>query len=797
MIAHRLIRIYGIVQGVGFRPFVKREADSRGILGFVKNKGSMVEIMASGPEDRVRECYNALLSSPPERAVIIRSEISEYGGGESTGPAKGEESGEDIAEESAAGIKGFEIRKSEHVSGEKYMSPDIGICEECAKDLFDLGNRRYLHPFINCTQCGPRFTILRSFPYDRERSSMGAFPLCPECGREYEDPDSRMFDLQSVCCNDCGPEFYVPGKDLKGLSAISEVRRVIAEGGIAAVKGIGGFHLCCSAYDDNAVRLLRQRKMRPAKPFAVMMKDMDTVKRECETALFQENALKAYQRPIVLLRKRDVPGISPAVAPDNPKLGVMLPYAPLHLLLFSLDDGRDLPDTLVMTSGNVSGAPICINDEEALEELSPFSDIILSNNREILTRADDSVMDFFEGKPCILRRSRGYAPLPLMMPIKDTGIRRTVLALGGDLKNCFCISEGNKLYPSAYVGDMGDIRSGTVLKKGVERMEELLELKPEIIISDMHPGYASVRIAEETAAELKIPHIKVQHHYAHILSCMAENGFSGPVIGAAFDGTGYGGDGSIWGSEIMRADLSGYERLSHIRPFMQVGGDSGAKEGWKSAVSMLRLSFPGEIRETAERLMLCTGEEASLVSRMAETGVNSLLSSSAGRLFDAVSAVLGFCRESSFEGEAAMLLQFGAERYEESSLTGKGTILPLGLIQEAERLCLENGQSLLMTDILFNMVVEAALRGEDTKMLAFFFHYALSLLTVSDIRKACKESGIRTAALSGGCFQNTLFLRLVKEGLVKEGISVLTHSLIPSNDGGISAGQCLYGMNLS
>ncbi len=780
MITHRIIRIYGIVQGVGFRPFVKREADSRGILGFVKNKGSMVEIMASGPEDRVREFYNALLSSPPERAVIIRSEISEGD-----------------TESIAAGVRGFEIEKSEHVSGEKFMSPDIGICEECAKDLFDPGNRRYLHPFINCTQCGPRFTILKSFPYDRERSSMGAFPLCPECIREYEDPDSRMFDLQSVCCNDCGPEFYVPGRDIKGLAAISEVRRVIAEGGVAAVKGIGGFHLCCSAYDDNAVRLLRERKMRPSKPFAVMMKDMKTLKGKCEVSALQEKALKGYQRPIVLLRKRKDNGISPAVAPDNPKLGVMLPYAPLHLLLFMPYDGREMPDTLVMTSGNVSGAPICISDEEALEELSPFTDIILSNNREILTRADDSVMDFFEGKPCMIRRSRGYAPLPLIMPLKDTRIRRTVLAVGGDLKNTFCISDSNRLYPSAYVGDMGDIRSGAVLKKGMERMEELLELKPELIISDMHPGYASVRIAEEIAAERKIPHIKVQHHYAHILSCMAENGFSGPVIGAAFDGTGYGDDGSIWGSEIMRADLSGYERLSHIRPFMQAGGDSGAKEGWKSAVSMLRLSFPGETEETAEKLMLCTGEEAALVSRMAETGVNSLMSSSAGRLFDAVSAVLGFCRDSSFEGEAAMLLQFSAERYEKRSPVGNTGILPSSYIEKAERLCLDDRQSLLTTDILFKIIVEAVLQERDRKMLAFFFHYALALLTVSDIRKACKESGIRTAALSGGCFQNTLFLRLVKEGLLKEGISVLTHSLIPSNDGGISTGQCLYGMNLS
>ncbi|MBQ6966736.1 MAG: carbamoyltransferase HypF [Lachnospiraceae bacterium] len=786
MITHRVIRIYGIVQGVGFRPFVKREADSRGIVGFVKNKGSMVEIVASGPEEGVREFYNALISSPPERAVIIRSEISE----ECIPSVTGEGGMGDVE---ASGAYGFEIRKSEHVSGEKFMSPDIGICEECAKELFDPGNRRYLHPFINCTQCGPRFTILKSFPYDRERSSMGAFPLCPECGREYEDPDSRMFDLQSVCCNDCGPSVYVMGRDISGLAAISETRKVIAEGGIAAVKGIGGFHLCCSAYDDKAVNLLRQRKNRPSKPFAVMMKDMDTVKRACEVSSLQEKALKAYQRPIVLLDKKDVLGVSTAVAPDNPKLGVMLPYAPLQLLLFNLQDGSEIPDALVMTSGNVSGAPICINDEEAFEILSPFSDIILSHNREILTRADDSVMDFFEDKPYMIRRSRGFAPLPLMIPFKDMQDKGTVLAVGGELKNTFCIAEGNKLYPSAYVGDMTDIRSGTALRKGIERMEELLELKPEIIISDMHPGYSSVKIAEETAAELKIPHIKVQHHYAHILSCMAENGFSGPVIGAAFDGTGYGEDGSIWGSEIMRADLSGYERLSHIRPFMQAGGDSSAKEGWKCAVSLLKLSHPDRGSETAAKLGLCSTEEAEFIFRMAETGVNSVTSYSAGRLFDAVSAVLRFCRESSFEGEAAMLLQFGAERHERSSKARNSEVLPLSLIQKAEKLCQDDGQSLLKTDILFKIIVDEVLAGEDREMLAFFFHYAFALLTVSDIHKACKESGIRTAALSGGCFQNLLFLRLVKDGLTGRGISVLTHSLIPANDGGIAIGQCLMG----
>lgn len=757
------IRIYGIVQGVGFRPFVKREADRCNITGTVQNKGSYVEIMASGSSEDVRKFYDALITDPPERAVILRTESRDS--------------------EKEAPEEGFFITESVHRRGEKYIPPDIAVCDKCAEELFDPGNRRYLHPFINCTQCGPRFTILKNLPYDRERTSMAEFPMCSECAAEYSDRESRRFDAQPVCCNNCGPEVYIINSTLKGMAAITEARKCIAEGGIIAVKGIGGFHLCCDARNESAVELLRKRKKRPVKPFAVMMKDMQAVLSECVCGKEEEKILRGYQKPIVLLERSATGSLPEVTAPGNPRLGIMLPYTPVHLMLFNMEDGVRSTDALIMTSGNISGDPICMNDDEAVRELSGIADIFLSNDREILTRADDTVMDIYDGRPYMIRRSRGYVPLPIVI---SGGNEDTVLAVGGELKNSFCTGIGGNLYLSAYIGDLTYKRSVDALKMAVNRMEDLLEAVPDKVICDMHPGYNSTAAASEIG---KDP-VKVQHHYAHILSVMAENDYLKPVIGAAFDGTGYGTDGTIWGGEILKADTKGFVRLSSIRPFKQPGGDAGAREGWRIAVSMLHEYYSGkDEKRIEEELGFCSLAEADAVDKMIDTNTNIVMSTSAGRLFDGVSAILGICGRSTFEGEAAMALQAAAE-----SCAGESVDISC-IEKEVTETVSDYGRSpLSCTDRLFRYIVKRRLEGEDSGRLALIFHKAFALMTAVEIRKRCRASKIKTAALSGGCFQNILLLDEVKKKLEEYGIDVLIHSLVPPNDGGIALGQCLYGL---
>ena len=402
----------------------------------------------------------------------------------------------------------FEIIESEKETGDIFVSPDIATCDKCAQELFDKNDRRYLHPFINCTQCGPRLTILDAMPYDRVRTTMNDFPMCEKCEYEYTHAHTRRYDAQPVCCNDCGPQVYIVGEDIKGADAITLARKSIMNGKVIAVKGIGGFHLCCDAKNEQAVSRLRKLKNRPAKPFAVMMKNMDTVQRECTVQDGQQEFLTGYQKPILLLEKKDGT-LAPSISPDNPTVGVMLPYAPLQMLLFDYPDGVEMTDCLVMTSGNVSGAPICRNDEDAQKEIGTYCDMILSHDRRILIRADDSVMDWFDGKSYMIRRSRGFAPLPVMVSKKA---KLQSLAIGGELKNTFCIGKNELLYLSSYVGDMADIRTVYALKESVQRMQELLEVTPEKCVCDMHPKYNTVAVAEETGLPLE----KLQHHYARL-----------------------------------------------------------------------------------------------------------------------------------------------------------------------------------------------------------------------------------------------------------------------------------------
>ena len=794
----RLIRIYGIVQGVGFRPFVSRLADRYGISGSVCNKGSYVEIIARADESVIGDFVHAIEAEAPERSAIVKVKVMD--------------SPVDISIDS-----GFKIALSKHEDGQIFVSPDIATCPDCARELFDKNNRRYLHPFINCTQCGPRLTILDSMPYDRVKTSMAGFPMCEACSDEYTDMNSRRYHAQPVCCNDCGPELYtlVGGESgtgrpegVYGAAALLETRAVIRNGGVAAIKGIGGFHLCCDAASEAAVQRLRQLKARPMKPFAVMMRDLEVVGRECRLEPEMEPLLTGPQKPIILIPRRHDSAesaeldsniqeeiktnsqirhrlrIAASVAPDNPNLGVMLPYTPVHMLLFDYPDDEPISDVLVMTSGNPSGAPICMNDEEALKYLSPMCDIILSNSRDIRIRADDTVMAFYRSKPYMIRRSRGYSPLPIVAKRESS---YAVLGIGGELKNAFCLGDKGLFYPSPYIGDMADMRSVRALEAATTRMERLLEIHPDIIVGDMHPGYNTSEMARVIAEREGVPVMEVQHHHAHMVSCMAENEYEGTALGVTFDGTGYGPDGTIWGGEFLLGDESGYERVGSIAPFIHAGGDIASREGWRIAYSMISTALGSEAaNRIGETLGLGDEKGRQSIDFMLGNNINTVKSTSAGRLFDAVSAVLGIKSASTFEGEASMALQFAAERAEAQGIS----LAPY----EGRLMNIDEEQFKLCTDTLLMELAARSLADQDTDQLAYFFHKALADMIVIACCYQRTRCEVNVVALSGGVFQNLLLLRLVDDGLEREGFKVLKHGVVPTNDGGIALGQAAAGI---
>lgn len=757
------ISVFGVVQGVGFRPFVCRTARELAIKGQVCNKGAYVEILLQGTEKQKNTFLTVLKAEAPERAVILKIDTME------------------VQKEPYAS---FEIVESEKEGGTVLVSPDIGVCPTCQKELTDPANRRYQHPFINCTSCGPRLTILESMPYDRERTSMKEFPMCEKCAAEYKDPTSRRYDAQPVCCPDCGPQVYLLDRAERGRDAISAARRAIAAGKIIAVKGLGGFHLCCDATDETATARLRTLKHRPVKPFAVMMRDSSAVKNACYITDKQQEVLEGYQKPIMLLKRRTDSRLAPSVAPHNPQVGVFLPYTPLHMLLFTYDDGVQVPPALVMTSANVSGAPICRTEEDIRQEMLSCCDLVLSHDRKIRLRADDSVMDWYDNRPYMIRRSRGYAPLPVFA---GKGRKKQVLAVGGELKNSFCIGKDNLFYLSPYIGDMSDMRTVAVLKESMRRFSSLLAAKPAIAACDLHPQYNSRQVAEESG----LPVVPVQHHYAHVLSCMAENNYMDKVIGVAFDGTGYGTDGTIWGGEVLLCDPKSFVRYTSVPPFKQCGGDAAAREGWRIAVNLLYDFYGEKEREKAEALMeelhLASSEERRAQLYMATERVNTVTSTSVGRLFDAVSAILGICRESTFEGEAAMRLQFVAEKWPAEEYSFGFEFMPKPLCKRGSFRVMNFAEA--WKDVLDDIEMECSI--EET---AYRFHVSVAEMVAGACMTARQETGIKVAALTGGVFQNRLLLRLCEEVLQENGFNVLTHSLIPPNDGGLALGQAVHAM---
>ena len=581
--------------------------------------------------------------------------------------------------------------------------------------------------------------------------------MCDACAEEYFDKNSRRFDAQPICCNDCGCEVYLIGKNLRGHDAIKFVRKILSDGGIVTIKGIGGFHLACDARNFNAVQRLRNSKTRPTKPFAVMFRNIDAVKRECFLSEAEKTFLDSPQKPIVLLRKK-INSIAANVAPHINKLGVLLPYTPLHMLIFDFpDEITNFPDALIMTSGNPSGVPITIDDDDAIKNFD-YCDAILSHNRKILLRADDSVMDFTEDRPSMIRRSRGYAPLPIFY---DSN-KKSVLAIGGELKNTFCLAKNNLFYASPYIGDVGDLRTVEVLEKSINRMENLLEITPEVIACDLHPRYQTTALAEKISAERGVPLIKIQHHYAHILSCMAENNYRGEVIGVAFDGTGYGDDATIWGGEFFICNEKTYTRAAHVKKFIQAGGDKSAREGWRIALSFTDLNTARELNLADENNL--RGQKFLLDSK-----INCVESTSVGRIFDAAAAILGICNVSTYEGEAAMHLQAAAERSDKNF-----------------RADFKN------TDEIITELLSRRLAGENVNDLARLFHKRLAEMTAQICEELSLKTKIKTVALSGGVFQNSLLTSLTIKKLQRRGLKVLRHELIPPNDGGICIGQAVH-----
>lgn len=742
------INVQGVVQGVGFRPFVYGLASRLGLGGRVRNGTTGVVIDVEGEQASVETFLQALVAEAPPLAVIERvaterKQVRHY--------------------------TTFAIEKSE-TQDEKavFISPDVATCPECLGELANPHDRRYQYPFLNCTNCGPRFTIIIGVPYDRERTTMGGFTMCPACRAEYEDPRDRRFHAQPTACPACGPRLRVTdfqGNEVPVADPIAFVGARLQEGRIVAVKGLGGYHLSCDTLQDEVVRELRRRKHREAKALAIMVPDLDTVRRLCEVSAVEAKLLTSPRRPIVLLRKRDDCSIAEEVAPRNRYLGVMLPYTPLHDLLM-----RQVARPLVMTSGNLTEEPIAYEDDDAAGRLSGIADYFLAHNRPVHMRCDDSVTRVVMGRELPLRRSRGYAPLPIRLSRPFT---RPILACGGQLKNTFCLARGEYAFLSHHIGDLDDYRTYRSFVEGIEHFKGLFDITPEAVAYDLHPGYRSSQYALSLEG---LPHIAVQHHHAHIASCMAENGCEGPVIGVALDGTGYGSGGRIWGGEFLVADYSHFERLAHLEEVPLPGGEQAIRQPWRMAGSYLHHVY-GDAMEGLDLDFIRRLDRRvwSLIRRMMARGVNSPLTSSAGRLFDAVAALLGLRDEVQYEAQAAVELEMLAD-----GTPGEG--YPFRILSGGRPMVVE-------TKGIIKGVVEDLTRGEPAPLIAAKFHATLGEIILEVCCQIRELTGLGQVALSGGVFQNVRLLTETMGRLAAESFEVYTHSRVPPNDGGIALGQ--------
>jgi hydrogenase maturation protein HypF len=741
------IRVGGIVQGVGFRPFIYRLASERNLTGYVLNDASGVDMEVEGRLEAVSAFLTAIVKEKPPRARVDTLSAHFV----------------DIENEA-----GFIIRESEVTAGRAVLiSPEIATCEDCLRELRDPSDRRFGYPFINCTNCGPRYTIIRDIPYDRAKTTMDAFKMCPECRAEYEDPMNRRFHAEPNACWVCGPGVVLrdeSGAEVSCDDPIGRATDLLSEGRIVAVKGLGGFHLAVDASNDGAVLRLRERKHREEKPLAVMARDLDTVRSFAEVGQEEATLLCDAARPIVLLRKRTDCTLSGWVAPGNRNIGVMLPYTPVHHLLLDRDFRA-----LVMTSGNISEEPIAIDIDDALARLGGIADYYLDHNREILSRCDDSVMRVVEGRTMFLRRSRGYVPLPLELDVSPPSI----LACGAHLKNTVAVTCGNKVFLSQHIGDLENVAAYDFFNSAIERLEKVADTQPSVVAHDLHPDYLSTRRALEFPAAIRIG---VQHHHAHIAGCLGEAGVDGPVIGIALDGTGYGTDGTIWGCEILVATRHEFRREAHLETVGMPGGDKAVLEPWRMAVSHMANAFGDDLnRLDLPGILGRDREEIRTVRMMLEQNLNCPRTSSCGRLFDAVSAICGIRSRISFEGQAAIELEMAAGG-------DGGRTYPVEITETA-------GKLVISPRAMIRMLVDDIVAGGDLGAVSAGFHawLAASLAEVAVVLGS--KHGIGVAAMSGGCFQNELLVRNTKRLLAEAGFEVLLNTQVPPNDGGISFGQ--------
>ena len=744
----RYFAVKGVVQGVGFRPFVYGLAQKIGLPGWVKNSSAGVYIEVEGSPQAVARFTERLPREAPPRSRIESLSFEDR---------------------PPAGYAAFEIRESMEEEGQyQLISPDIATCPACAREIFDAEDRRFGYPFTNCTNCGPRFTIIEDIPYDRPKTTMARFRMCPRCQKEYDDPADRRFHAQPNACPACGPRLELVDRQGKLFPAEDPLRsavNLLQEGKILAVKGLGGFLLACDAGSETAVQELRGRKDRPDKPFAVMFADPAAARLHCRVSPEEERLLLSPESPIVLLSWKGDSPIAKAVAPGQRYLGAMLPYTPLHHLLL-----REVQLPLVMTSGNLSEEPIAKDNEEALSRLAGIADAFLRHDRGIYVQYDDSVTAVVAGAPAILRRSRGYAPFPVSLPFS----LKPILACGAELKNTFCLTRDRYAFVSQHIGDMENLETFNHFERTLDLYQKLFRIRPEIAAYDLHPEYLTTKFA----LRLPIRKIGIQHHYAHMASCMAENGEEKPVIGLSFDGLGYGPDGTLWGGECLVGDFGSYRRASFFEPVPMPGGAAAIQHPWRMALSYLNHFFGKEgLTPYLHYLGPLEDEKIRIVLGQIDWQLNSPLTSSCGRLFDAVSALLGLVSSVSYEGQAAVALEMIADERERGSYDF--------LVED------QAGKTLIRFQPLFAQVLRDLKKGETKSAISARFHNTLVKVGGDVCRRIRDQGGPRKVTLSGGVFQNRFLLERMKTALESAGFGVLIHRQVPCNDGGLSLGQAV------
>lgn len=756
------VLVCGVVQGVGFRPFVYKLALDEGLAGSIGNDTDGVTIEVEGREERVSAFLRRLRAETPPLARIDSVAVREV---------------------AATGETGFRIVSSEVLGRVSTGIPaDAATCVDCLRELLESGDRRFRYPFLNCTNCGPRFTITRRIPYDRPQTSMAKFPMCAACRAEYDDPLNRRFHAQPNACWVCGPRVWLVGADGSEITVSDPVAACIdrlVAGDIMAIKGIGGFHLSVDATNEAAVMRLRERKHRYGKPLAVMVKDLEAARAVCVLTVEEEALLTTAARPIVLARARDGNGIAAGVAPGIPWLGVYLPYAPLQHLLFADERVR----ALVMTSANLSEEPIAIDNDEARARLGGIADAFLMHDREILQRCDDSVAAVVDGAPQLIRRARGFVPLGVALPLNAPPL----LAVGGHLKNVFALARGRHVFQSQHLGDLESLTGLEFFRESLDHLMRTFEIEPETVVHDMHPGYLSTEWAKDWAWERGLGLIAVQHHHAHVAGCMAEHGLQGPVIGLSLDGTGYGTDGKVWGGEVLVSRLDGFERFAHLEYVPMPGSTAAIREPWRMALGALHAAgFDVESRE-GMGLLGATENEVRVLRRMIERGVNAPLTSSLGRLFDAAAAVVLGRRMVDYEAQAAIELEGLAVDAQDEL----GYEMELVGGDWAGRVPVR-----LSAGPLWRGLVEDLRRGVSKARIAARFHAGVAAGFVRAAVLARAAAGLGQVAMSGGCMHNRRLARLLRVGLEAEGFEVYQHVQVSPGDGGLSYGQAVVGAAL-